>query len=127
MIDADHFKNINDQYGHQAGDKALCALTSVINHTLRDHDIAGRIGGEEFAIICPKTSLHTTLSVAEDLRVGFKEERLEHDNNIIQFSASLGVSQVNLDNKQENATTILQRADQLLYKAKHLGRNRVCS
>lgn len=137
MIDIDHFKSINDQYGHQAGDKVLCHLTQIISDTVRDMDISGRLGGEEFAIVCPDTELAGALTLAERLRTRFKDTTIACGQKTIQFTASFGVSLLNTndglhhesenENENDDACHLLHLADQLLYKAKKKGRDQVCS
>lgn len=127
MIDADHFKKINDQFGHQAGDKVLCALSKAISDTIRDMDVAGRLGGEEFAIICPETEIQGGIQLAERLREAFKNEVIKAGKQEVRFSASFGVSHLHTDDNAESASSLLNRADQLLYRAKENGRDQVCS
>ena len=121
MIDVDHFKSVNDTYGHLIGDQILKALAGFLRAHLRNTDILGRYGGEEFGIIMLDASVEQAVQVIDKLRSKF--EKIIHHSATKNFSVtfSAGVSSCNL--KDENA--IIQRADELLYKAKNEGRNRV--
>ena len=126
MLDADHFKSVNDTYGHEAGDRVLVALANACTEELRDVDVLGRFGGEEFTITLPETSLETAMDVAERLRQLLAEIVVPlDDGQEVTFSVSIGVSQL-LDNK-EALSDILNRADGALYQAKEGGRNMVVS
>ena len=120
FLDIDKFKTINDTYGHEMGDLVLKKLSELILKNLRSSDIFGRWGGEEFLIICPETDLQKAVKVAEKLR---KEiENFNFHNNLHQVTSSFGVVE-HIPN--ETMKTLLHRADELLYKAKENGRNRV--
>jgi diguanylate cyclase (GGDEF)-like protein len=126
MIDIDHFKAINDNHGHTVGDEVLAAIASRLSAGLRQSDIAGRYGGEEFAIVLPETDLATaTQVVAERLRDAIAGHPIETARGPLQRTISVGVAGVDLDN--ENLLDALSRADVALYAAKHAGRNRVVS
>jgi diguanylate cyclase (GGDEF)-like protein len=123
LIDIDHFKSINDRYGHHVGDQAIRRVTDTITNTLRDSDIIGRFGGEEFAVLMPHTDLPAALVAAERLRqavAGMKIGLLE--GGPLSMTISLGLAMhepgVSLD-------TLLMRADMALYRAKSGSRNRV--
>ncbi len=128
MTDIDYFKNVNDTYGHAAGDLALKHVSAVIKHQLRDYDIAGRYGGEEFAIILPFTKLEEAEMVAQRLRKAVENTKIDiskinadANEKIISVTISLGISEyTNGDNEKK----VLQKADKALYKAKENGRNR---
>ena len=123
MIDIDHFKNINDLYGHQEGDKVLKRFSEILlNHT-RKVDIAARYGGEEFAIILPETDTAGARQVAENLRQAAAGEKFVINGKNVTVTASIGV--VTWDKKCDRAEFI-RKADSFLYKAKSEGRNRVC-
>jgi diguanylate cyclase (GGDEF)-like protein/PAS domain S-box-containing protein len=125
MLDIDFFKNVNDTYGHQAGDIVLQALSKICQDTLRQVDIAGRIGGEEFAIILPEATTKDALEVAERLReVVAKTEVAIPAGLPIHFTVSVGV--ITLQDKNVNIDTLLNQADKALYEAKETGRNKVC-
>lgn len=128
MTDIDYFKNVNDTYGHAAGDLVLKNVSSVIKHQLRDYDIAGRYGGEEFAIILPYTKIEEAQMVAQRLRRAVENTKIDiskvntdTDEKIIGVTISLGISEYKTG---DNEKTLLQKADKALYKAKESGRNR---
>ncbi|MGI9478266.1 MAG: diguanylate cyclase [Hyphomicrobiaceae bacterium] len=123
MIDVDHFKKVNDTYGHAMGDEVLKRLTKLIKGELRPHDHVCRYGGEEFAVLLPDTSIGGAFSTAERIRTSAKGQRIEADGNSIQISISIGATQI--DSRDENYDTALARADSALYQAKELGRDRV--
>lgn len=122
MIDIDHFKQINDTYGHSAGDAALVAVAQLLKQNLRTVDAIFRFGGEEFIAILPNTSTPCVLHVAERLRQTLEQLVITHKGQHIQLSASFGVAIAQEDDCQE---TLIQRADNALYIAKSNGRNRV--
>ncbi|PSW05815.1 diguanylate cyclase [Photobacterium lipolyticum] len=122
VLDIDHFKEINDNYGHRVGDKALVHFTKLCCQELRESDIFGRIGGEEFAIVLPNTSIKTAAEVANRIRTLVIENPLHVDNNTIQITVSAGIAALN---KQAHFEVLLDQADKALYQAKGSGRNRV--
>lgn len=120
MLDMDHFKHINDTYGHQVGDQVLRQMGAVISSSFRATDIHGRLGGEEFAILLPNTSIEVATQIAErliDTIAGLMIEPVHH------ISASLGVASTEACNKDLHS--LMNDADKALYRAKALGRNRV--
>ncbi|BBN60456.1 hypothetical protein HVMH_2050 [Hydrogenovibrio marinus] len=119
MIDLDHFKRINDEYGHMVGDKVLVDVSSVIRQTIRKTDVFGRWGGEEFMIVCPETGFQQALRLAEKIRQTVEKAVLVHD---IQQTLSLGVAEYRLT---EKVFDTVKRADECLYEAKRAGRNQV--
>lgn len=125
MIDLDHFKQINDRYGHAAGDRALKLTTQAMLAGLRDLDSLGRLGGEEFAVLLPQTPLSGALDVAERLRcaIAAVDIPVDPEPTTIRLSASLGV--VDRLSGETGPDRILSRADAALYRAKDEGRNRV--
>ncbi|MEX0695446.1 MAG: diguanylate cyclase [Rhodospirillales bacterium] len=126
MLDADHFKAVNDTYGHDAGDRVLKSLASVCERELRDVDVLGRFGGEEFTVTLPDTTIETALEAAERLRSALAEIRvLLDDGQEISFTVSIGAAA--LQNSDEKLFDLLNRADQALYQAKQNGRNQVVS
>lgn len=127
QLDLDHFKRINDQYGHQAGDRVLIHIGRVILNKVRKSDIAGRVGGEEFCIVLPETSLEQAKVIAERIRESiFSREILIGRNQTLRVSASLGVC--SSEELQRYDFQHLQSiADGRLYQAKQGGRNRVCA
>jgi len=123
MLDIDHFKEVNDTYGHAAGDRVLQALAGAIRGAARDADIAGRLGGEEFAVMLPETGGAEATMLAERLRTVVTGLRVLHDGVTITFTCSLGVATRNDD--VAALDTLLSRADQALYRAKRQGRDRI--
>ncbi|QDU08561.1 diguanylate cyclase [Gimesia aquarii] len=123
FIDADHFKNINDTYGHSIGDDVLIELARLFQHETYSGELVGRYGGEEFVILCPETDLEHAVKKAERLRLAISNLKIE---NIIKtrLSASFGVAQAESGDTVES---LFRRADKALYNAKETGRNRVCS
>lgn len=125
MFDIDHFKLVNDTHGHKIGDIVLQKIADISRASLRDVDIIGRIGGEEFAILLPETGSKQAMEAAERLRIAVSNGRVAMQDNLsLQVTASFGVTTVNTD--QANLDTLLNQADQALYQAKNDGRNRVC-
>lgn len=123
LFDVDHFKRFNDDYGHEAGDQVLIALSELLQSRLREQDVIGRWGGEEFAILLPETPLKGALSVCESLRSALEQMRVEHEGHSLQVTATFGVYE-----GQTNQTSLdawMQCADTALYRGKELGRNRV--
>ncbi|CAI4167895.1 diguanylate cyclase (GGDEF domain) with PAS/PAC sensor [Alteromonas macleodii] len=121
MLDIDHFKRINDTYGHQAGDKVIKMLAALIKRCVRETDLAGRYGGEEFAIILNDSSVEDAKIVAQRIRQLAKRLVVEHEGESISFTVSLGLAQFSPDFK--GAMAWLECADQALYEAKENGRN----
>lgn len=125
MMDIDHFKAINDTYGHQVGDQVIQKLGRLCQATLRDIDIVGRIGGEEFAIILPETGRESAAEVAERMRAMIAGSVVPLPQGMpLHFTVSIGVA--TLAEAETNLDTLLGYADKALYAAKHGGRNRVC-
>lgn len=124
MIDIDHFKRINDSYGHAAGDKAICTVVKACQSMMRNTDTLARIGGEEFAIILSQTDRDGALIVAERLRSSVGEINLKfNDNETIRLTICLGVA--SLLNADQDPDSIIHHADEALYHAKRNGRNKV--
>lgn len=123
VIDLDHFKQINDRHGHRAGDEALKAFASLIKRILRPSDLAGRLGGEEFALILPDTSLADAALVAERLRLLTESEVVSVAGSPIRFTASFGVAQYGVDGG--SFESVIEAADSRMYCAKQAGRNQV--
>ena len=121
MIDADHFKSINDRYGHAMGDQALLAICRICKTSLRASDFIGRLGGEEFAICCPETDIEGATQIAERIREGVESVDIQRGEAHCNVSISVGVTAI-MDTDQ-SFDQILQRADKLLYQAKNSGRN----
>lgn len=125
MMDIDFFKQINDSHGHKAGDLVLQKLADVCLKALREVDIIGRLGGEEFAILLPQTDLEEAHRVAERLRQALADTKVPLDEGLpLRLTVSIGITA--LISKEENLDVLLCRADKALYEAKESGRNRVC-
>lgn len=124
MIDIDHFKKINDIYGHSTGDLVLKELSRKLRETLRSHDIICRYGGEEFLVVAPETSVIEASELAERLRCAAEEITIPADiaTTTVNINISLGVSQL-MEN--EDGEKAISRADSAMYRAKNAGRNRV--
>ncbi|HEY0842865.1 diguanylate cyclase [Methylotenera sp.] len=124
MLDIDLFKQVNDTYGHKSGDIVLKRMAAVCRETLREIDIIGRVGGEEFAILLPETDKAQAAEVAERLRAVLANEKVPLEAGVpIQFTVSIGVA--SRVSKQDNIDMLLNLADEALYQAKKYGRNRV--
>lgn len=124
MLDIDHFKKINDTYGHPCGDQAIMALTKACESSTRCTDMVGRLGGEEFAMILPETPLTSGVSFAERLRGIVEKTQIDSLPNYVRITVSIGVTPLG---RNDTADSILKRADNALYKAKNSGRNKVVS
>ncbi|MBU0511830.1 MAG: diguanylate cyclase [Chloroflexi bacterium] len=124
MLDLDHFKRVNDTYGHKAGDQVLRFIAQLCLHSLRGVDVVGRYGGEEFVILMPETGKHRATQVAERLRKEIENSRIAIDNDIITITASLGIASDH-HNNSSSLEELLNCADEALYEAKEAGRNRV--
>jgi diguanylate cyclase (GGDEF)-like protein/PAS domain S-box-containing protein len=122
MLDADHFKNINDTYGHQTGDEVLRAISGRCQRTLRTNDVLGRYGGEEFVIVFPETNLAEAGAVAERLRAAVAESPIKVGDNALAVTVSIGLAAFA---PGQDADKLFQRADSALYTAKQDGRNLV--
>jgi diguanylate cyclase (GGDEF)-like protein/PAS domain S-box-containing protein len=122
MFDIDHFKNVNDQYGHQAGDEVIRTLASMVRQTARETDICGRYGGEEFAILLVDTDSAAATHFTERLRKKVAELTVKTDEHEIQFTISSGVAQYSSNFNKH--TQWIEAADKALYHAKENGRNR---
>ncbi len=123
IIDIDFFKKINDTFGHATGDEALRKISGVIQKSLRERDIPARLGGEEFAILLPETSVENAAALAERLRRRISCIELTVPNGAYRFTTSIGV--VANDVPTSSLDNFLAKADEALYKAKELGRNQV--
>jgi diguanylate cyclase (GGDEF)-like protein len=123
MIDIDHFKQVNDTYGHKAGDLVLQTLGNLLHAGIRAGDIACRYGGEEFLLILPKASKAKTGERAEQWRAAFEALRTVYGEKAVHATISLGVATYPADGV--TAEALIHAADQAMYRAKALGRNRV--
>ncbi|MET0981931.1 MAG: GGDEF domain-containing protein, partial [Telluria sp.] len=122
MVDIDHFKQLNDRHGHALGDQALCVFARAAGRTLRKHDLMGRLGGEEFAVLLPGTAVLAAMESAERLRLAIAAAPVDAADGSHSMTVSIGVAQL-LDT--ETVGEALVRADRALYRAKRNGRNRV--
>ena len=125
LIDIDHFKKVNDNWGHNAGDRVLQGLARVLVSGLRQADLTARYGGEEFLVVLPDTGAEGALAVAELVRRRVAASRLPlGEGETLQLTVSVGVATLQ---SEESIAHLIDRADRALYQAKHQGRNRVCS
>lgn len=125
VLDADHFKNINDTYGHYAGDLVLRNLSLVVLEQKRAQDTFGRLGGEEFGLLLPETNLDQAKIVAERVQKTWEQTPCSLDGYLIYSTVSIGVAEANKDDK--TFEDVLRRADRMMYKAKEAGRNTVAA
>ncbi len=123
MFDIDHFKNVNDSWGHLAGDYVLRELASVIRTRIRRDEVFARYGGEEFAILLPETELSGAVTLGEDLRGEVASHRFEFDGHIMPITMSVGVALA--EPQMRTAEEFIKVTDEKLYEAKRGGRNRV--
>ena len=126
MLDIDHFKRVNDDYGHACGDQVLIKLAKILREQSRTGDLAARFGGEEFAVLLPGTDLQEASRWAERIRTAVQALNITpNGKETVQVSVSIGVAEI--DVAQESLDSALHRADMALYQAKNRGRNQVCS
>jgi diguanylate cyclase (GGDEF)-like protein len=123
LLDADHFKEINDTYGHDIGDQALRILATICRQNLRQLDVIGRYGGEEFVAFLPETSMAKAMEVAERLRVGVEGIDLEVPGGNVRLTVSIGVATATA--QTDSIAALINEADRALYEAKRAGRNKV--
>jgi two-component system, cell cycle response regulator len=122
MVDLDHFKIVNDTYGHAGGDEVLCHFAKLLRETIRTTDIPGRIGGEEFAVLLPETDMENAVLLAQRLSQAIRSSNVKTFVGMISYTVSIGISQMRSGDSTE---TLLNRADQAMYRAKENGRDRV--
>jgi diguanylate cyclase (GGDEF)-like protein len=126
MIDLDHFKRMNDTYGHDAGDIVLRAVGQVLREGVRRSDVACRYGGEELVLVLPECDAAAAMRSAETIRTAIAALELHHGDTLLpDVTASFGIAVWPADG--DDSPTLLQAADRALYAAKHAGRNRVCT
>lgn len=123
LLDADHFKAVNDKFGHAAGDEVLVELVARWKNCLRGEDTLGRVGGEEFCILLPEISVQCATVVAERLRKSVDDLPISFGGQLLRLSVSIGMTQ--LLGANDTITAMLERADRGLYAAKDAGRNRL--
>lgn len=122
LLDIDHFKKINDTYGHLAGDEVLKTTAQQLMKSVRDADTVARYGGEEFVIILPETPLENAMILADRLRVKIADTKISYGDTLINITISLGVTE--LHSYHERYVSLTNEADQALYASKNAGRNR---
>ncbi len=122
MADIDHFKRVNDTYGHEAGDEVLKAVAEALRSTARGADLVARFGGEEFVLVLPDTSAELAVRIAERLRLAIEALSTDVGGQVIRVTASFGIAQ---RAAQDSQLEVLERADAALYCSKKDGRNRV--
>lgn len=125
MLDVDHFKQINDQHGHAVGDKALTTVAGVIQTNLRDTEIAGRYGGDEFVILLPETTLQNGMRIAERISRAIKEHSIKSETGDIELTPSIGIASVSIIERTLSLSELLHQADKALYDAKKSGDGQV--
>ncbi|MCJ8168103.1 sensor domain-containing diguanylate cyclase [Atopomonas sediminilitoris] len=125
IMDLDHFKKINDQFGHLAGDACLKHASELLNNSMRQTDILARYGGEEFIALLPNTTLEAAQSLAERIRHNLENHPCEFEGQRHRMTLSLGLSCITSISEHDSANRLLAQADQALYRAKNAGRNQV--
>ncbi|MFJ2033455.1 GGDEF domain-containing protein [Streptosporangium sp. NPDC087985] len=124
IVDIDHFKRVNDTYGHLIGDQVLVGVAATIRSQLRDYDVVGRFGGEEFVVLLPRADVTEARRVAERLRSRIGRMAVPADDNLITVTISVGVAVMSMHG--DDLIELLAAADLALYRAKELGRDRIC-
>jgi diguanylate cyclase (GGDEF)-like protein len=125
LIDIDFFKNINDTHGHPVGDTVLQEVSTLLVKLVRNCDIVARYGGEEFAVILPETGITGAKVLANRVRRGVEQHRINHGDIPIQITISIGVASSETYGTEISRSMLISQCDQALYEAKHSGRNRV--
>lgn len=126
LFDLDHFKQLNDTYGHAAGDTVLAAIADTVRTSLRETDVLARLGGEEFLILLPRTTLTSAQLTVEILHETIREKRYMLSGDAVQMTASWGITSTS-ECTNADAQKLLSQADTALYRAKKSGRDRVCT
>jgi len=122
MFDIDHFKRINDTYGHLAGDFILKEFVKIIKNIIRESDILGRFGGEEFVLLLPNTKISGALRLAGRIKDAVENHIFKYGNTDIKITTSIGITSVS---PSDSVESLLERVDEALYDAKRKGRNRI--
>ncbi|MEO0989947.1 MAG: sensor domain-containing diguanylate cyclase [Pseudomonadota bacterium] len=125
VVDLDHFKSINDTYGHEFGDDVLCGVADTMRRASRADDVVVRMGGEEFCLVFPETCLKSASELAEEIRQSIQKTVFWHDGTQVPVTASIGVAATNPHQDSVRALTMM--ADEALYRAKRNGRNCIAS
>jgi len=120
MFDIDNFKKLNDTYGHQTGDYVLYRVVSLVKQTVREVDLIGRYGGDEFLIILPHTEIKKAMDIADRILKKINREKFKYNNTSLKVTLSLGLSEILTD---DNIDRFIERVDNALYEAKKTGRN----
>jgi two-component system cell cycle response regulator len=124
VIDVDHFKQVNDNYGHDTGDMVLQRVADILKHTARTHDVCCRLGGEEFLVVCPDSDAAAAAQCAERLRQAVAAMRVSVGNVALQVTVSVGVAA--RASGMSSPDVLIKEADRAVYRAKEEGRNRTC-
>jgi two-component system, cell cycle response regulator len=124
MFDLDHFKNVNDQYGHLTGDYVLKEMAVLLKNRIRKEEVFARYGGEEFVVVLPESDLDVALSFGEIIRKMVAEHEFEFEGQPLRVTVSVGVG--TLSEGMNTVSDLIQEADERLYEAKRGGRNKVC-
>jgi diguanylate cyclase (GGDEF)-like protein len=124
MVDIDFFKKVNDNYGHDAGDSVLTCFGEIIRQGIREFDIPGRFGGEEFVIICPNTDLEQAENLCQRLQDVIRGYSFPANDNFIKVTSSFGISQLK-ESDDGSLDKLIKRADEALYLSKKNGRDRI--
>ncbi|NVJ91379.1 MAG: GGDEF domain-containing protein, partial [Methylocystaceae bacterium] len=121
-IDIDHFKKVNDTYGHPMGDQVLIAISRLLRQSVREGDAVGRYGGEEFVMVLNNITKETAFRVVDNIRSAFSQLKFEHNDNVFHCTFSAGIS---ISSENETTLDLMEDADQALYCSKQNGRNQV--
>ena len=124
MLDLDHFKNINDNFGHKTGDHILKEVSSIFQKALREIDLTGRYGGEEFIMLFPESDKATSVIAAERIRKQIENTDFKYNRESIKLTISIGITEI-VEGKKDSLDTLIYRADKALYLSKENGRNRI--
>ncbi len=123
LLDIDHFKRVNDRYGHVAGDRVLRAVAKLLDENRRTEDFLGRYGGEEFAVLLPETGLDAAAAAAEKLRRCVEKAKMNYEGAVIPVTLTAGVAEAS--SADTDPARLFSRADKALYSGKAGGRNRI--
>ncbi|MEX0405199.1 GGDEF domain-containing protein [Aquibium sp. LZ166] len=124
ILDLDHFKTVNDTHGHDVGDEVLKVVANCLRDFTRHHDVAARLGGEEFAVVAPNMDKESLTKLAERIRLAIAQLSVSTGNVTLRVTTSVGLA---VWDRKESAEDFFRRADRMLYQAKRMGRNRVCA
>jgi diguanylate cyclase (GGDEF)-like protein len=125
MFDIDHFKAVNDTFGHAVGDQILKQVADIASVELRNADVIGRYGGEEFVVVLPMTNVQQACLVAERIRVGVEALRVPTEKGDAKVTLSIGIVEMTGDEQSDSIENLTRRADEAMYAAKQEGRNRI--